>query len=241
MIQVRPEPRLEFEPGQSVAVEIPARPRLWRYLSPANAPRPDGSIEFHVQMVPGGQVSSTIVRSLKVGEIVRLGAPIGQELTLDEDERHRDLIMVAGGTGLAPLRAHLERIDQEWQSTGRAPRVQLFHGARLPWGLYENRLLQALATRPWFSYTPVVSDDRSYPGRKGWVGDAAADAGPLHGLLALVCGSPDMVRHTVSRLRAGGIAHEDVRFEQFATLDEDSHAEHHHTHDAQSSGLLHGE
>ena len=52
------------------------------------------------------------------------------------------------------------------------------------------------------------------------------------GRLALVCGSPQMVRHTVSRLRAGGIAQTDVRFEQFATLDEDSHAVHHHTHDA---------
>ena len=241
VIQVRPEPQLPYQPGQSVAVEIPARPRLWRYLSPANAPRRDGSIEFHVQMVPGGQVSSTMVRSLRVGETVRLGAAVGQELTLDEDERHRDLIMVAGGTGLAPLRAHLERIDQEWQSTGQAPQVQLFHGARLPWSLYENRLLQNLARRPWFTYTPVVSDDPSYPGRKGLVGDAAADSGSLRGRLALVCGSPQMVRHTVSRLRAGGIAHADVRFEQFATLDEDSHAEHHHTHDPQPAGLPHGD
>jgi len=241
VIQVHPEPELPYQPGQSVAVEIPARPRLWRYLSPANAPRRDGTIEFHVQMVPGGQVSSTMVRSLRVGETVRLGAAVGQELTLNEDERHRDLIMVAGGTGLAPLRAHLERIDQEWHATGQAPRVQLFHGARLPWGLYENRLLQNLAARPWFTYTPVVSDDPSYPGRKGLVGDAAADGGPLHGRLALVCGSPQMVRHTVSRLRAAGIAHTDVRFEQFATLDEDSHAEHHHTHDPQPAGLPQGE
>jgi hypothetical protein len=50
-----------------------------------------------------------------------------------------------------------------------------------------------------------------------------------------------MVRHTVSRLRAVGIAHADVRFEQFATLDEDSHAEHHHTHEPQSSRLADSE
>ncbi|HEX8781234.1 MAG TPA: globin domain-containing protein, partial [Nocardioides sp.] len=241
VLQVRPEPDLPFLPGQSVAVEIPARPRLWRYLSPANAPRADRTIEFHVQMVAGGQVSSVIVRSLQVGETIRLGAPVGQELTLNEEERHRDLIMVAGGTGLAPLRSHLERIDQEWQATGRAPRVHLFHGARLPWSLYENRLLQNLAGRPWFTYTPVVSDDPSYPGRKGLVGDIAADSGALHGRLALVFGSPEMVRHTVARLRAGGIAHTDVRFEQFATLDEDSHDLHHHTHESQQSGLPHSE
>jgi NAD(P)H-flavin reductase/hemoglobin-like flavoprotein len=241
VIEVRPQPDLPYQPGQSVAVEIPARPRLWRYLSPANAPRRDGSIQFHVQMVPGGQVSSTMVRSLQIGETVRLGAAVGQELTLDEAERHRDLLMVAGGTGLAPLRAHLERIDQEWQSTGQAPRVQLFHGARLPWSLYENRLLQNLATRPWFTYSPVVSDDPSYPGRKGLVGDAAADSGAVQGRLALVCGSPQMVRHTVSRLRAAGIPQTDVRFEQFATLDEDSHAGHHHEHDPQPAGLPHGD
>ncbi len=237
VIQVRPEPHLPFVPGQSVAVEIPSRRRLWRYLSPANAPRADGTLEFHIQMVPGGQVSSSMVRSLEAGETIRIGAPVGQELTLDEDERQRDLIMVAGGTGLAPLRAHLERIDLDWQATGRAPRVHLFHGARLPWNLYENRLLKNLSARPWFTYTPVVSDDPSYPGRKGLVGDAAADGGSLHGRLALVCGSPEMVRHTVYRLRAGGIARTDVRFEQFATLDEDSHDLHHHTHDPEPARL----
>jgi NAD(P)H-flavin reductase/hemoglobin-like flavoprotein len=237
VIQVGPESPLPFEPGQSVAVEVPARPRLWRYLSPANAPRPDGSLEFHVQLVPGGQVSSTIVRDLAAGESVRMGAPVGQELTLDEGERARDLVMVAGGTGLAPLRAHLERIDLGWQSTGRAPQVHLFHGARLPWGLYENRLLQNLAGRPWFTYTPVVSDDPSFPGRKGLVGDAAADSGPWHGRLALVCGSPAMVRHTVARLGSAGVASTDIRFEQFSTLDEDSHAMHHHTQELQLSGL----
>lgn len=239
VIQVRPEHELPFVPGQSVAVEVASRPRLWRYLSPANAPRRDGSIEFHVQIVPGGQVSSTIVRSLDVGDTVRLGAAVGQELTLDERERDRDrdLIMVAGGTGLAPLRAHLERIDQDWKSTGRAPHVHLFHGARLPWNLYENRLFQNLAGRPWFTYTPVVSDDPSYPGRKGFVGDVAAESGPLRARLALVCGSPAMVRHTVSRLRDAGMPHDDVRFEQFATLDEVSQAVHHQTHDPQPSRL----
>ncbi|GAA1768965.1 globin domain-containing protein [Agromyces humatus] len=241
VIQVRPEPDLPFAPGQSVAVEVPARPRLWRYLSPANAPRSDGTIEFHVQMVPGGQVSSTIVRSLGVGETVRLGAPVGQELTLTADERRRDLVMVAGGTGLAPLRAHLEQIDHDWKTTGQAPHVHLFHGVRVPANLYEHRLLQNLNGRPWFTYTPVVSDDATYPGRKGWVGDAAADDRGHSGRLALVCGSPEMVRHTAARLRSAGIAWADIRFEQFATLDEDSHALHHHSQDPQSTQPPHTE
>ena len=233
VIQVRPDPALPFEPGQAMAVETPLRPRLWRYLSPANAPRSDGTLEFHVQLVPGGLWSGAMVRLLTVGETLRLGAPVGQELTLGQDERGRDLLMVAGGAGLAPLRAHLERIDQHWQSTGDAPTVHLFHGARVPWNLYEGKLLRDLAARPWFTYTPVISGDPSFPGRKGLVGDIAAEDGARPGLLALVCGSPDMVRHTVSRLRDAGMPSTDIRFEQFATLDEDSHAQHHHTQNPQ--------
>lgn len=222
VVQVRPEPEMSFEPGQSVAVETSYAPRLWRYLSIANAPREDGTLEFHVQLVPGGQVSSAIVRKLKVGDVLRLGAPVGNELTLGADEHARDLLMVAGGTGFAPLRAHLERIDLAWQRTGEAPRVHLFHGARVPWNLYEHRLLQSLAGRPWFSYTPVVSDDPSYPGRKGLVGDAAVAEGLRPDAVAMVCGSPAMVKHTLARLRDAGVASDDLRFEQFATLEDES-------------------
>jgi NAD(P)H-flavin reductase/hemoglobin-like flavoprotein len=233
VIQVQPEPALPFEVGQAMAVEIPHRPRLWRYFSPANAPRSDGTLEFHVQLVPGGQVSGTMIRSLAVDDTIRLGAPVGQELTLADGDLERDLLMIAGGAGLAPLRAHLERIDQRWQATGEAPRVHLYHGARVPWNLYENKLLRDLAVRPWFTYTPVVSGDPSYPGRKGLVGEIAADESARPGVLALVCGSPDMVRHTVSHLREAGLPSTDIRFEQFATLDEDSHAMHHHTQNLQ--------
>ena len=48
-----------------------------------------------------------------------------------------------------------------------APRVHLFHGARMPWNLYEHDRLMRLTQRPWFNYTPVISDDTSYPGTRG--------------------------------------------------------------------------
>ena len=215
VVQVRPETELMFEPGQSVAVEAPQRPRTWRYLSPANAPRSNGTIEFHVQMVPGGPFSATILRSLRAGDTVRIGAPIGEALTLPEDNT-RDLLMVAGATGLAPLRAHLERIDRAWEETGRAPRVHLFHGARYPWNLYEDKLMRALATRPWFDYTPVVSEDSTYPGERGLVGDVAA-AQDWTGRIALVCGSVPMVEHTTRLLEVRGMPQDDIKYEKFAT------------------------
>nr|WP_236778975.1 globin domain-containing protein [Agromyces seonyuensis] len=226
VVHVRPEPDLPFEPGQSFAVESPYTPRMWRYLSPANAPRADGSLEFHVQLVPGGQVSAAIVRQLQVGDVLRLGAAVGNELTLREEDHGRDLVLVAGGTGFAPLRAHLERIDHEWQATGYAPNVRLFHGARVPWNLYEHPLLQRLNARPWFTYTPVVSEDPSYPGRTGLIGDVVVADGVAPGSLVMVCGSQSMVQHTVARLRAYGVPASDLRFELFARLDDVGTAPH---------------
>jgi NAD(P)H-flavin reductase len=125
--------------------------------------------------------------------------------------------MIAGTTGLAPLRAHLERIDRRSQEDGEAPRVHLFHGARYPWNLYEDKLMRQLTSRPWFDYSPVVSEDPTYPGERGLVGDVAAKAGDWSGRVALVCGSVGMVRHTVGRLEELGFPHEDIKYEQYAT------------------------
>jgi len=214
LVRVQPKRELRYVPGQSLSMEIPERPRLWRYFSPANAPREDGSIDLHVQKVDGGQVSSTLVRSLKVGDSVKLGAPVGDRLTRKAQDP-TDLLMVAGGTGLAPLRAVLEQIDREWERLGAAPRVHLLHGVRMPWHLYDRPLLRDLARgRPWFDYTEVVSDDTSYPGTRGKVGTIAARQ-HLNGRTAMVCGGPQMVAHTLEQLTAAGMAPEDIKYEHF--------------------------
>src|SRR5215469_6659264 len=171
VIQLRPQERFDYAPGQSFAMEIPQRPRLWRYYSPANAPREDGTIELHVQLIAGGQVSTSMMRSLRTGDTVKRGAPVG---------------------------------------------VELFHGVRMPWSLYEHERLAALAQRPWFDYTPVVSDDTSYPGTRGLVGSVAAQSPRREGRRAMVCGSGGMVQHTVGELTRAGTTREDIRFDEFA-------------------------
>lgn len=215
VIQIRPREHYDYRPGESFAVEIPSRPRLWRYFSPANAPREDGTIELHVQLVSGGQVSTSIVRSARAGDVVKLGAPIGAGLVRSSDDP-RDLLLVAGGTGLAPLRAVLEQVDRDWAAGTTAPRVHLFHGARMAWNLYEHDRLKLLTQRAWFDYTPVVSDDESYPGVRGLVGSVAAQSGDRDGRQIMVCGSPAMVNHTLTELERAGVRRDDVGLESFA-------------------------
>jgi NAD(P)H-flavin reductase/hemoglobin-like flavoprotein len=214
LLKVKPTREYAYRPGQSLSMEIPQRPRMWRYFSPANAPRADGSIDLHVQLVDGGQVSTPLVRSAKVGDMVRLGAAVGERLTRKSGDP-TNLLMVAGGTGLAPLRAVLEQIDREWVTTGCAPRVHLLHGVRLPWHLYDRPLLRELAAeRPWFDYTEVISQDQSYPGIRGNVGTIAARQ-HLEGRTAMVCGGPQMVAHTLEELTEAGMSTESIKYEHF--------------------------
>ena len=86
-----------------------------------------------------------------------------------------------------------------------------------PWPFDETGTSGTSTQRPWFSYTPVVSDDRSYPGQRGLVGSVAAEHGPWTGHTALVCGSPSMVAHTVDELTGAGTPAADIRFESFGT------------------------
>ncbi|RDI42607.1 globin domain-containing protein [Nocardia mexicana] len=214
VVQVRPTVPYPFVPGQSLAVEIPDRPRLWRYYSPANAPRADGTLELHVQIVAGGQVSPALARAVRPGDVLRFGAPVGTALCAPAEGGN--LLLVAGGTGLAPLRAVVEHLDEQWHRTGAAADVQLFHGARTQWNLYDHHHLTELAgTRPWLRYTPVVSEDPSFRGPRGPVGAIAARAQRWDGYTALVCGSGPMVEHCVSELLAVGMAPTHIRYEQF--------------------------
>jgi NAD(P)H-flavin reductase/hemoglobin-like flavoprotein len=215
VIEVAPREPFAYRAGQSVAVEIPQRPRYWRYYSPANAPNPSGHLQFHVQPIAGGLVSTAVVRRLGQGDTIKLAAPVGEQLTLPEDGALPDLLMVAGGTGLAPLRAVLEQIDRGWEDSGSAPRVHLFHGSRMPWNLYDHEHLSALARKPWFDYTPVVSEDHTYHGAQGLVATVAAKAGDWSQRTAMVCGSPGMVRHAVKELQAVGVPAHSIRREQF--------------------------
>ena len=218
VIEVAPRQEFPYRAGQSVAVEIPQRPRLWRYFSPANAPQPSGRLQFHLQPIAGGLVSTAAARRLSQGDTVKLAAPVGEQLTLPGNGRVPDLLMVAGGTGLAPLRAVLDQIDRGLEASDPAPRVHLFHGSRMAWNLYDHKYLTRLASKPWFAYTPVVSEDPTYRGAQGLVGTVAAKADDWSDRTAMVCGSPAMVQHTVHELRAAGLPAASIRREQFDFL-----------------------
>ena len=83
----------------------------------ANAPRPDGTLDFHIRLIDGGAVSMALTDPGAVGARLRIGPPAGV-LRLDTASR-RDVLMVAGSTGLAPLKAMLEQLAALPEPPGR--------------------------------------------------------------------------------------------------------------------------
>ncbi|WP_326567185.1 globin domain-containing protein [Amycolatopsis rhabdoformis] len=214
LVRVRTDELLPYRSGGYVSVEVPQRPRLWRYLSMATAPRDDGLLTFHVRAVHGGWVSRAIVNHTHAGDVWRLGPSLGA-LSVVPTADQRPLLMIAGGTGIAPLMAILDDLSR-WK---RNPPVHVFFGGRKPSDLYALDELRRLAvTSRWLTVTPVTEEGAVPGGDRGTLATAVTQRGAWKDHEVLVAGSPDMIRGTIAKLLAAGVDLERIRYDPF-TLD----------------------
>ena len=152
---------LAYLPGQYLDVLLASGRR--RAFSIANAPRSDGMIELHVRRVSGGGFTEQVFSDLRPGDILRVEGPLGTFVARADSDR--PLLLVAGGTGFAPIKAIVER----WLEQPPARRVQLYWGARVAADLYlESAVARWANEHPWFGYQAVLSeqspDDTRYRG-----------------------------------------------------------------------------
>lgn len=208
VLTVRSTQRLRYQAGQYVTVQTARWPRLWRAYSIANAPRDDGLLRLHVRALPAGWVSGALVRHTQVGDSLLLGRAAGS-MVLDADSE-RDVLCVAGGTGLGPLKALVEeavRVRPDNQ-------VHLLLGARTAAQLYDLPDLRALAERyPRLSVVPVVSQEPAFDGMRGRVSDALDRFPDWTGHDVYVAGPPAMVSRTVTNLQELGVPTERIHYD----------------------------
>ncbi|WP_305092695.1 globin domain-containing protein [Prescottella sp. R16] len=205
---------IPYAPGQYVSVQIPQRPQMWRYLSPAIPSNPFGQIEFHVRRVSGGWVSPAMVGETAVGDRWQISSPLGGlHVDLDSD---KDVLMIAGGTGLAPLRAQV----MDMAHRGINPRVHLFVSGAYPCDLYDIETLWHLSlSNPWLTIVPVTEEDENpwwhpYPvpeaphglhqRLRGPIGSVVSSFGTWADRQIQICGSPAMVKTTTYALQRAG-------------------------------------
>jgi NAD(P)H-flavin reductase len=199
VLRLRTSEPLPYKAGQYVPVQVTKWPRVWRSYSIATAPRPGGLIELHVRAVPGGMVSNTLVHHSHVGDCVLLGAADGT-MTLAESDR--DLLCVAGGTGLAPIKAIIEEAlaKHPW---GQPRKITLFFGARQHFDLYDLEDLQLLESAcSSLRVIPVLSDEPGYSGLAGMLPDVLGKQGLFENAEAYICGPAAMVSRTTALLAA---------------------------------------
>ncbi|MEU5051601.1 globin domain-containing protein [Streptomyces sp. NPDC021096] len=210
-ITVRPHMDYEFAAGQYVSVETPWWPKHWRYYSAANAPRRDGTLTFHVRAVPGGSVSNALVHRAVVGDVIQLGAPMG-DMVLDAAD-HRDLLFVAGGTGLAPIRALIEEVARR----GGHNQVQLFLGARTGAELYGvDDMLRMAQRHHWLTIRAAVSDEY-IPGIRGSLPDVLTEYGPWYEHDVFLSGPAQMVASARESLTLNGTPLDRIHHDPFET------------------------
>lgn len=206
VITVAPDQSYPFHAGQHTAIQTARWPRMWRSYSIANAPRPDNHLTFHVRLVAGGWVSTALAHQTTVGDRLLLGPPRG--VMMLPSPRPDRLLCLAGGTGLAPLKALIE----ETLRTSRTSDITLIHGVRQERDLYDAADLTRLAATPGFRLITALSDDPTQLPRKtiaevverGHIEDSPA---------TFVCGPAEMVLTTLERLAELGLPAHRIRSE----------------------------
>ena len=208
---------LTFSAGQFVEVQIPQWPRIWRNLSPAIPPNPDGDLEFHVRAISGGSVSTSIARETAIGDVWTFAQSHGT-LGVDYD---RPVLMVAGGTGLAPLRALLIEMSKR----ADAPKAHIFYGMRHPGELYDLPVLRRIAsTNPWLTITAVsesntdpwwltartTPEDLGIEHRIGRLDDVVSTPGRWNDRQVLIAGPAPMIASTRTQLIRAGVAESSI-------------------------------
>ncbi len=166
-----------------------------RSYSMANAPHTQTEapqIELHLRHMPGGKFTDHVFGAMKEKEILRIEGPFGSFFLREDSDK--PIVMVASGTGFAPVKAILEHM----QFKGITRPVTLYWGGRRPADLYQSAWLEAqLTSMPNLRYVPVVSDalpEDNWVGRTGFVHQAVLQDFPdLSGHEVYACGAPIVV------------------------------------------------
>ncbi len=201
--------KLAFLPGQYVNLQVPGSEQSRAY-SFSSLPR-DGQVSFLIRNVPGGLMSGYLTGAAKAGDPMTLSGPLGSFYLR---EVRRPLLMLAGGTGLAPFLAMLEKLAE----SGSEQPVHLIYGVTNDFDLVELDKLAEFARRlPNFTYGACVANpDSQYP-HKGYV-TQHIEPGQLHDgdVDIYLCGPPPMVEAVNQDLRQRGIQPANFYYEKFA-------------------------
>ena len=204
--------RLQFWAGQYI--DILLKDGKKRSYSLANAPHDDAVLQLHIRHVPGGLFTEQVFSTQKVRDILRFNGPHGT-FYLREDSK-KPMILLAGGTGFAPIKAIVEHAIAEQCERP----MFIYWGAKARVDLYQNALPEKWAAEHAnISYVPVLSEPAAgddWAGRTGFVHQAVlADFPDLSGYQVYACGAPVMIDAAKRDFMAQGMPEEEFFADAF--------------------------
>lgn len=182
--------RLQFLAGQYIEFLLKDGKR--RAFSIANAPHDDGLLQLHVRRIADGEFTGHVFGGMKEKDILRFQGPYGSFLL--REESRKPVILLAGGTGFAPIKALVEHA----MHNHIARPMEIYWGARNRAGLYLPDLPASWAmAHEHIRYIPVLSDatpEDAWTGRSGLVHRAVLeDHADLAAYQVYACGAPAMI------------------------------------------------
>ena len=193
---------VSFVPGQVAVLLAPGESPA--YFAFASAPE-DTELEVLVKQKAG---ASNVIFDMQKGDRLQLIEVAGHGFALDE-QKHKDLVFVAMGTGVAPLRSALRHVLRRPHDFGRSV---VLYGARTP-----DDFCYRDETETWedagVELRQVISrpDGHDWSGPTGYVQSLLDHVLPsLKSPIALICGSQEMIEQTRNRLRQMGFASNEI-------------------------------
>jgi NAD(P)H-flavin reductase/ferredoxin len=203
---------LDFYAGQFIEVAIPNQPGEWRSYSMANSPLQPLEVELIILRIPSGVFSGGIDR-LEPGSALTTRGPYGTSYLRDGD---RPVLLVAGGSGIAPMMSILRHAA----AVGDQRSFTFFYGARTRADLPLLDEVEEIQSRfPAFTFHPALSEPTPECDWKGSVGliaqviqHSVGDASPYD---AYLCGPPPMCDTVALILAAKGLPEERSYLDRF--------------------------
>jgi CDP-4-dehydro-6-deoxyglucose reductase len=204
--------RLQFLAGQYIEFLLKDGKR--RAFSIANAPHDDGFLQLHVRLISGGEFTGHVFGGMKEKDILRFQGPYGSFFLREESPK--PVILLAGGTGFAPIKALVEHAIHNHITRP----MEIYWGARNRAGLYLPDLPEDWAAEHGhIRYVPVLSDAAPkdvWQGRTGLVHSAVLeDHAALSAYQVYACGAPAMIDAARAEFVARGLPPEEFFADAF--------------------------
>ena len=185
-------------PGQCAMVSVPGVGECM--FSITSSPTNEDYMEFSIKKC--GCVTE-VIHSLEVGQQITVRGPYGKNFPVEEDFKGKDLLFIAGGIGLAPLRSVINYVRHYRQNYGK---VVIVYGARSKDDLVDIEEIQ----NEWVNepntevYLTIDRPQEGWDGHVGFVPAYVKELGLNPNMTAVLCGPPIMIKFTLEGLIALG-------------------------------------